>query len=140
MQIHGIKQVEDGTRIFELVELAGGALDDADLSRVNLSSKLKDEQKITIPFKIIEEKNVQKTSSNKVNSNISTNNNSQTTININYASMTELTKLNGIGEAMAQKIINYRNEVGYFNSIEEIKNVSGIGEAKFNKIKDDITV
>ena len=59
---------------------------------------------------------------------------------VGYASESELQKLSGIGSSMAKRIIDYRQEVGYFNSIEEIKNVSGIGEAKFNKIKDNITI
>lgn len=61
-------------------------------------------------------------------------------ININKASLNDLTKLPGIGEAIASKIISYRNDKGNFNSIDDIKNVSGIGEAKFNKIKKYIEV
>lgn len=61
-------------------------------------------------------------------------------ININTASKEELIKLNGIGETIAQNIIDYRDEYGKFESIEEIINVKGIGKAKFNDIKDYITV
>lgn len=61
-------------------------------------------------------------------------------ININTATLEELTALNGIGEVKAQAIIDYRNENGYFNSIEEITNVSGIGEKTYEKNKNLITV
>lgn len=63
-----------------------------------------------------------------------------TKINLNTADINELQKLNGIGESKANDIINYRNSNGLFKSIDEIKNVSGIGNALFEKIKDYITV
>ena len=61
-------------------------------------------------------------------------------ININTASIEELKTLTGIGQSTAEKIINYRNEVSKFEKIEDIKNVSGIGDSKFNSIKDKIVV
>ena len=118
--------------------MSGGELEDADLSRINLSSVLKDEQKITIPYKVNEDDLAKPTTYiSQTPSNVSS---TSSIININYANEIELQKLNGIGTSMAKKIIAYREETGYFNSIEDIKNVSGIGEAKFNKIKDNITV
>ena len=108
------------------------------MSRLNLSSILKDEQKIIIPYKV--EEIIQDTNTQIAKSINTTNNNSTFPININYASQTELQSLSGIGPAMALKIITYRDENGLFNNIEDIKNVSGIGEAKYNKIKDDITI
>ncbi len=60
-------------------------------------------------------------------------------LNINIASQKALAQLPGIGEKTAKKIVEYRNAHGFFNSIEEIKNVSGIGEKKFEKLKDYIT-
>ncbi len=95
-----------------------------------------------MPYAIIEEESNSPISSN--NSAITTSKKSNSSIskiiNINYASVSELTALAGIGEAMAKRIVEYRDENGLFNSIEDIMNVSGIGEAKFNKIKDDITI
>lgn len=70
------------------------------------------------------------------------NNNNETTngkININTASLELLMTLSGIGESKANAIINYRNEIGLFETIEDIKNVSGIGDSAFEKIKDSIT-
>ena len=144
----GIKEVPVGTRLFELIDLADGALDDADLSKINLASILKDEQKVYVPYKIvINETITNSTSQNSVllnssnlNSDVSSNNYYIDLININTADIEELQKLAGIGPSMAKKIIDYREQKGYFNSIEDVKNVSGIGEAKYNKIKDNITI
>ena len=61
-------------------------------------------------------------------------------MNINQAKQSELETLPGIGEAMANRIIEYREQNGKFQKIEDLKNVKGIGEAKFNKIKELITV
>ena len=137
----GIKKVEVGTRLFELINLSGGETKEADISRLNLASVLKDEQKIVVPYKIVEDKENLTSSNNVAISQAnSKEENSNLLININYANSEELQKLNGIGVSMANKIISYRDENGYFNSIEEIKNVSGIGEAKFNKIRENITI
>ena len=61
-------------------------------------------------------------------------------VNINTASKEKLMSLDGVGEGTAEKIIKYREQNGYFNTIEDLMNVSGIGESKFNGLKDDITV
>lgn len=61
-------------------------------------------------------------------------------MNINSANVEKLSTLNGIGKSTAEKIVKYREENGYFNTIEDIMNVSGIGESKFNSIKDNIEV
>ena len=75
---------------------------------------------------------------NNANSNNSNDNSSSNLININTATKEDLDTLPGIGPATAQKIIDYRQEHGNFSSIEDIKNVKGIGEAKFNKMQDKI--
>lgn len=128
----GIYEIPKGTRVFELIKIAGDETLDADLSKINLSLILKDEQKLLVPFKISSEELVAENIYNKSSKS--------STISINYSGVGELETLPGIGPAMAQKIVSYREENGYFNSIEEIKNVSGIGEAKYNKIKDYISV
>lgn len=135
----GIKKIKKGTRIFKLIELSGGETTEADLSRLNLSSILKDEQKIIVPRKV-EEMPFEENFAGSGTSSKATNSSSTSfPININYATSKELEALTGIGPSMATKIVSYRDENGLFNSIEEIKNVSGIGEAKYNKIKDYIT-
>lgn len=140
----GIKEIPKGTRLFEAIEISGGTTSDADISKVNLASVLKDEQKIYIPFIVTEE--IQTLDSNYENPNIDygainyDNQNNYDYININYATAEELQKLDGIGASIAKAIISYREENGYFSSIEEIKEVSGIGEAKFEKIKERISI
>ncbi len=127
----GLIKTKYGTRLFELIEEAGGETEDADLTRINLSSIVNDEQKIVIPAKVVV---------NNENNNEENNKEESGVVNINTADKEKLTTLTGIGESTAEKIIKYREENGYFNSIEDIMNVSGIGESKFNSIKDDITV
>ncbi len=122
----GIFEVEYGTRVHELIELADGITDVADITRINLAKVLADEEKVTIPKKVIIDEE-EKEGSNGC-------------ININTATSEKLSTLNGIGKSTAEKIVKFREENGYFNSIEEIMNVSGIGESKFNAIKDNIEV
>lgn len=135
VNIPGVKAVEKGTRVFELIDMAGGALEDADLSKINLASILKDEQKVYVPYKM----NLENTCENDLTEN-SVKVKGNGLVNINTADNEELQQLEGIGPSMAQKILDYREENGYFSSIEQIKSVSGIGESKFNKIKEEITI
>ena len=121
----GIFEVEDGTRVYQIIEMAGGTTEDADISRINLAKIVVDEEKINVPAKVVLEE------SEESNSKM---------VNINSASVEKLSSLNGIGKSTAEKIVKYREENGYFNTIEEIMNVSGIGESKFNSIKDNIEV
>lgn len=128
----GVVEVEEGTRLYQVIQKAGGALETADLSKINLASIVKDEQKITVPY--IENKE------DKVNDNSANVQAGVRLVNINTASEAELQTLNGIGASTAKKIVDYRNQNGDFNTVEEIMNVSGIGQSKFDSIKDDITV
>ena len=128
----GVVEVEEGTRLYQVIQKAGGALETADLSKINLASIVKDEQKIIVPY--IENKE------DKVNDNSANVQASVRLVNINTASEAELQTLNGIGASTAKKIVEYRNQNGDFNTVEEIMNVSGIGQSKFDSIKNDITV
>ncbi len=128
----GVVEVEEGTRLYQVIQKAGGALETADLSKINLASIVKDEQKIIVPY--IENKE------DKVNDNSANVQASVRLVNINTASEAELQTLNGIGASTAKKIVDYRNQNGDFNTVEEIMNVSGIGQSKFDSIKNDITV
>lgn len=129
----GVYYLKKDSRITDLINICGGITEEADVSKINPAQKLNDSDKIIIPKK---EENLNTESIEDTNeSDI----NVQEKININTATKDELTSLNGIGEATANKIINYRNK-NKFKEIEDIINVPGIGEAKFNNIKDYICV
>lgn len=126
----GVYEFKEDMRLAEIIELAGGLTENADKQfvseKLNLAQKLKDEQKIYIPSVAL---------SNNNNKSINASNISNL-ININTASLDELDRLPGIGPATAQKIIDARP----FESIEELLDVSGIGEAKYNDIVNLITI
>lgn len=134
----GIIEASEGARLYEIVELAGGLKEDADETLINLASKVEDGEKILIPYKEqLSANNLTQRINELYEKSMSQNSGK---ININTASVEELKTLAGIGQSTAEKIINYRNEVSKFGKIEDIKNVSGIGDSKFNSIKDKIVV
>lgn len=138
----GIVKVKQGSRISDIIDAAGGITDKADLSKINLAYAIQDGQKIYIPS--ITDKEDINTVTEDAGTNIikeeNANNSKKEKVNINKASQTELETLSGIGPSTALKIINYRNENGNFKKIEDLKNVPGIGESKFENIKEDICV
>ena len=142
----GVISLNENSRIIDAINRAGGLTSKADISKVNLAYILEDAQKIYIPS--VDEKEeegyILERSGNteivKSSGNSENKKEKKIMININTASVEELQQLVGIGNSTATKIVDYRKENGKFNSIEDIKNVSGIGEAKFNKIKDSICV
>ena len=151
----GIYELEENSRIKDVIEKAGGLKETADITDINLATILQDEDKITIPTKdkkMEEKQNTERIQSNKQSktteksqntTSISTNTtgkNQNTKVNINTATQTELETLPGIGPSTASKIVSYRKENGKFKSIEEIKKVNGIGESKYKKIKELIKV
>lgn len=137
----GIIELEEGLRIADAIEKAGGTTINADLSKVNLAYVLEDGQKLYIPNSE-DIDNTQYISENNGDNIIETTNSatSSTKVNINKASIDEFQKLPGVGPSLAQKILNYREENGKFNNIEDIKNVSGIGDKKYEGLKDYIEV
>ena len=157
----GVYELDEDSRISDAIEKAGGTKENADLSQINLAYKIEDGMRIYIPQKgelvqdkekiedktqeVVTGKSTDITTSIQVNanSNSSTNKNSKTNIekiNINKATQTELETLPGVGPSTAEKIIDYRKQNGNFKNIEDIMNVNGIGESKYNKIKDLISV
>ena len=154
----GVVQANEGDRIKDIIEKAGGVTELADLSNVNLAYSVEDGQKINIPSvnntdsQAIEHINVDKyttenkstyitkDSGNAVVDGGNLKNSKCNKVNINEAMQTELETLDGIGPSTAAKIIEYRKQNGNFKSIEEIKNISGVGEAKFSRIKDNIDI
>ena len=122
--------------IKELIEAAGGLTENADLSNINRAKKLQNHDLVYIANKNDITKDAQNT-----NSESNTSNNkeiSNTIVNINTATIEQLKTLNGIGDSKAKSIIEYREQNGGFKSKEDIKNVTGIGEKMFERIKDQI--
>lgn len=142
----GVISLEEGSRLIDAINKAGGLTEKADISKVNLAYILDDAQKIYIPSKSDEE-DIAYISEGSGSAGIVTstsgkkeNEVKELIVNINTATQEELEKLPGIGASIATRIVSYRKENGKFNTIEDIKNVSGIGEAKFNNIKNYICV
>lgn len=168
VNVPGVVILDEGSRIVDAINSAGGTTSKANISKVNLVYVLEDGMKVNIPsdndlknnpdFEYITMSSgdgrndnssglagTNSSSSNSSASNSSGLRESQSSsrysiVNINTATQTELETLPGIGPSLALKIINYRNENGKFSSIEEIKNVSGIGESKFEDLKNYITI
>lgn len=126
-----VVELEDNgdLHLVDAVNKAGGMTDLADADAVNLAEKLTDGQHIHIPTKeiLLQEKNFSGTSSGDL-------------VNINTADVEQLATLKGIGSAMAQRIIDYREQNGKFKTVDELKNVRGIGQKKFDTLKDKITI
>ena len=130
MNYNGILELEDGSRIFDAIEMAGGLTQMADVSKINLAYVLEDEEKLYIPS-INDEKDVEYLLSE---------NDVGTKVNINTAKLEELQNIPGVGPSIAQAIIDYRKENGKFKNIEDIKNVSGVGESKYKNMESYIKV
>lgn len=143
----GVYEFKENDRVIDAIKLAGGLTKNADTSNINLSKKLKSEMVIVINTKSELKNNNNLTCDAvctreviEVNNCIETENKTNDKININTADINKLTELDGIGESKAKTIIEYRTTNGLFKNIEDIKNISGIGESLYNKIKDKITV
>lgn len=130
-QVQNISVVElednGNLKFIDAVNMAGGMTDLADSSAVNLATPLTDGQHIHIPTKeiFLQQQSISADSGDRVN--------------INTADAEKLATLKGIGPALAQRIIEYREQNGTFKTIDEIKNVRGIGDKKFATFKDKIT-
>lgn len=149
VQNEGVIELEENSRIADAIEKAGGFREDAYTKDVNLAYKLEDGMKIYIPTmeekenektNVIVESGIETENNNNSYSNTDEGKNTNSKVNINTASKEELDTLPGIGPSTAEKIINYRKENGKFKSIEGIKDVSGIGDSKYENIKDMIEI
>ena len=127
----GVFETTKDKRVKDLIEEAGGLLDDADTSTLNLSQKVKDQMVIYVL------KNGEKP---KQISDGITSSSSGDVININTANKEQLMKISGVGKTKAEAIISYREKNGDFKKKEDITKVKGIGKATFEKIKDKIEV
>ena len=125
----GVYKLKKNSRIIDAL-YAAGTLKSADLDNLNLAEAISDGQKITIPYR-------------KTSSQIAIDQNPANAfgkVNLNTADIKALDTLPGIGPSTAQKILDYRKSHGFFKTIEELMEVPGIGEAKFNKLKKLITL
>lgn len=129
-----VYEVEDGSIIRDLIDMAGGLTEEANINSINRAEKLTDNSLIVIP-------NINDEDNNSLAIGTNTEQSIEDgVININSASISELQEITGIGETKAQCIIDYREANGGFKSIEDIKNVEGIGEKTYEKIKAEIKI
>ena len=141
----GVVTLKEGDRLAVAVEKLGGTTKKADLNNINLAIRVKDEEHYIIPkigdAKQEDLKDVNNTKDIE-NAEIKNENTAKDSskININTATLEELDKLPGVGESTANKIISHREENGQFKNIEDIKNVNGIGDKKFENMKELICV
>lgn len=119
----GYYELEYGKRVKDAIGAAGGELTSANLFELNIARKLVDGEEIIVPFA---DRNEEYDENQPVN--------------INTADLYLLCKLEGISESLAIEIIDYRTENGPFSKIEDLKEVNGIGDMRFNTIKNNITV
>jgi competence protein comEA helix-hairpin-helix repeat region len=146
----GVYEIKENDRIKTLIDKAGGFKEGYSIKNINLAAKLSDGDKIYIPS-VSEEKNSENNNNININSsgkgqNVKADRNNvsimknNSKININTANISELKQITGIGESTANKIIDYRENVGKFKKIEDIKEVKGIGDAKYESLKNKITI
>lgn len=146
----GVYEIKENDRIKTLIDKAGGFKEGYSIKNINLAAKLSDGDKIYIPS-VSEEKVSENNNNININSsgkgqNVKTDRNNvsvmknNSKININTANISELKQITGIGESTANKIIDYRENVGKFKKIEDIKEVKGIGDAKYESLKNKITI
>ena len=135
----GVYKVASGTRLYEVVEMAGGLRSDADINSVNQASFVEDGAKIIIPVANGDNENPDAEAAEVLADTDAQAASSGDIVNINTASKDQLTSLNGIGDVIAERIIEYRTTTP-FKKKEDIMSVKGIGSATYEKIQSDITV
>ena len=133
----GLYKLKPGSRVVDAIEAAGGLAAIADSHRVNLAQPIKDGMHIFVPSTL---PSVPAWANPPANSSAAAASQTSDKISINTADKGELEKLPGIGPSLAERIVDYRQTNGPFHEIAEIKKVTGVGEAKFNRIKDRITL
>ncbi len=151
----GIYEVNISSRVIDVINLAGGLTVNADTSVINLSKKVIDEMVIIVYSKEevsdfkktkeleqqVQEQCIQKDENSlKNDACISNDKTTSTKVNINTATKEELMTLPGIGASKAEDIINYRTKNGLFKKLEDLKNISGIGDNVYNNLKENITI
>lgn len=134
VQVPGLYELEEGSRVFDAIQAAGGATETGSLDSINLACALVDGMKVYVPS--IEEQD----SSEETQNDDAAAGHRFSLVSINNATIAQLESLPGIGKTTARKIIEYRDEAGPFTQIDQLLNVSGIGEKKFAAIEEQITL
>lgn len=129
----GVYELDGDSRVFEVIEAAGGFSEDACQDYVNQAGRLNDGERLVIPT-------IEEIETAKADGNTGASSSASGLVNINTASESELGSISGIGAGKAAAIVKYREENGSFASVEDIMKVSGIKEGTYEKIKDKITV
>ena len=130
-------------RVNDAIQIAGGLTEDANSQGINLASPIEDGQKIYIPRKGEEAPpEISQPDQNKATSNKQTDKkrDKKTVVDINRATVEEFTQLKGVGEGLAKRIVADRQKNGPFKTTEDLMRVSGIGQKKFDQLKDNIRV
>lgn len=128
----GVYILPKGSRVYEVINMAGGLTENADVNGISLASVLEDEMQIIVPGFSDDAEPVNDSTMDSMSKD--------GRINLNTATLSELMSLPGIGEVRAQSIIDFREKNGKFKSTEDIMLVSGIKESSYEKIKDQIFV
>lgn len=126
-----VVELDDGSRVQDAIDAAGGLTSEADITNLNRAALVNDGDKIYVPA-VGDESGASGSTSGGVST-------TGGKVNINTADSEELQTITGVGPATAEKIISYRESNGRFKVIEDIKNVSGIGDKTFDKMKESIT-
>ncbi len=143
VEVPGVYELEAGSRLFEALDLAGGLTAEAAGEVLNQAQILTDGQQVYVPSKEEAQEGSplwQGPSANEQAADPAGAGEKDGRVNINQAAKEELMTLTGIGEVRAEAIIRYREEHGPFGSIEELKEIDGIKDGIFQKIRDDITI
>ncbi len=136
----GVVVLEEGARVFQAIEAAGGLTKAGDTSTVNLAQQMEDGDKLWIPTGEEVARDFEESGNSVGLSEAGGLSSKKGKININTADSTQLQEINGIGAVTASKIIAYRQEHGKFRKVEELKAVNGIGEKTFEKLKEEVCI
>lgn len=140
VKIPGVYTLREGARVKDAIDMAGGHLPEADLLRLNLAQRLCDEDKLYVLRTGEGLASEDIGSLEAIGATVGMVSPGDGKVNINIADKSTLETLPGIGAVTSQKIIDYREKNGPFKSVEDIKNISGIGEKKFEQLRDRIKV
>ncbi len=127
----GVYKMSGSSRVDDAAKKAGGATSSADLNSINLAARLRDGQQVVVPEK-------RKEGTSGVGGAAPGEADQQVSVSLSSATQSELEQLDGVGPATAKKIVEYRQKHGGFGSIEDLKEIGGIGEKKFDALKDSV--